>query len=941
MAGILTVAPLLILWGSRGAPRWSRRQAFEAGLLAVLLVLTEAAVFGDLLPTGARRYALDFMAVPPLVWAAFRFEQRETATAAFALSAIALWGTLRGLGPFVRENPGEALLVLQAFMGATSLMALLFAALVASSRQSAAAPLLEERLRFETLLSELTAGLIHVPLSGIDAALEAGLRDVVTFLVVDRGDIDEYLGGGLGTRIAWALPGLEAPPRVMEADRFPWATERLLRGEVVRFSRVEELPEAAAVDRASYQRSGTRSKVSLPLQAGGRVLGSLSFGSVRRERFWPDELVERLRLLSEAFASALERKRMDLTLAERLRFEKLLSNLTASFRDLGVIDFDREIRHGLHRMVEFLAADRGSLIEFAPNSRKVRSWALEEWMDVDEFPWLTERLQRGDSVSVSSLDELPDEAAVDRKSYLAYRVKPRLAVPLVVGGTVVGGLVFSAIGAARATSEELMQQLDLLAEVFANALSRRQVELEAQRLRRDLAHIGRISAVGELTASLAHDLSQPLTAILSNAQAARRLLAASPVNLAEFEPDPHRHRRGRQTSGRGDSSIALTAQEGRLRAGLSRSERDRERGGATRPERRGHPERGDEPRAGRRTSEGAWRPRSAPTGGPEPGDERPRCHARAAHRRAEARDPDRRKRREHRRRLRRRLGHRDRGGARGKDLPTAPHDQGRRSGHGPGHRAHDRRGARRRDLRMEPPAGRRDLPFHAANREGRVVVNAEAPRVFLVDDDASVRKSVTRLLSAAGYEVEVFTSALDFLTRPPYAGPCCMVLDVRMPGPSGIDLQTTLAAEGRRMAIVFVTGHIDVPMSVTAMKAGAVDLLIKPVDEEAARSGAIERALAKDARDRSDDAQLGELQQRVAKLTPRERQVFARVVTGMLNKQIAFELGMAEKTVKVHRARVMHKMQAGSVAELVRMADRVGVAGARACSEFRARKPAA
>jgi GAF domain-containing protein len=394
-------------------------------------------------------------------------------------------GTLHGLGPFVRANPHESLLVLQSFVSATCVMALLFAALVVASRQVAAAPLLEERLRFERLLSELTAGLIHVPASGIDSALEAGLRDVVTFLIVDRGDLDEYLGGGLGTRVAWALPGLEEPPRVMGADQFPWAAERLRRGEVVRFSRVDELPEEAAVDRTSYQRSGTRSKVAVPLQAGGRVLGSLSFGSVRRERDWPDELVERLRLLSEAFASALERKRMDLLLAERLRFEKLLSNLTAAFRDLSVIDFDREIRLGLHRMVEFLAADRGSLIEFSRDRRTVRSWAIEEWMDTGEFPWLTSRLQHGDSVSVSALEELPHDADVDRRSYLAYRVKPRLAVPLVVGGTVVGGLVFSAIGAARASSGELEQQLSLLAEVFANALSRRQVELEAQRLRQD------------------------------------------------------------------------------------------------------------------------------------------------------------------------------------------------------------------------------------------------------------------------------------------------------------------------------------------------------------------------------------------------------------------------------------------------------------------------
>jgi len=534
VAGILIVAPLLILWGTNARLRWRRQQIFEATLLALVLVFTEAAVFGDLLPTGARSYALEFMAFPPLVWAALRFGRRETATAAFVLSGIALWGTLHGLGPFSRANPNESLLLLQSFMSATCLLALLFAALASTSRQVADAPLLEERLRFETLLSDLTAGLIHVPASGIDAALEAGLRDVVTFLVVDRGDLDEYLGGGLGTRIAWAHEGLAEPPRVMLAHQFPWAAQRLQRGEAVRFSRLDDLPAEAAVDRASYQRSGTRSKVSVPLQAGGRVLGSLSFDSVRRERDWPDELVERLRLLSEAFASALERKRMDLSLAERLRFEKLLSNLTAAFRDLSIIDFDREIRHGLHRVVEFLAADRGSLIEFSQDRRPLRSWALEEWMDVDEFPWLTGQLQRGDSVSISALEELPRDAAVDRRSYLAYRVKPRLAVPLVVGPTVVGGLVFSAIGATRATSEELAQQVDLLAEVFANALSRRQMELEAQRLRQELAHIGRVSAIGELTASLAHDLSQPLSAILSNAQAAQRLLGADPVNLEEI-----------------------------------------------------------------------------------------------------------------------------------------------------------------------------------------------------------------------------------------------------------------------------------------------------------------------------------------------------------------------------------------------------------------------
>jgi C4-dicarboxylate-specific signal transduction histidine kinase len=260
----------------------------------------------------------------------------------------------------------------------------------------------------------------------------------------------------------------------------------------------------------------------------------LSFGSVHGERAWPDELVERLRLLSQAFASALERKRMELLLAERLRFEKLRSSLSVTFSHLSAVDFDREVQHGLHQIVDFLGVDRGSLIEFSRDGSTARSWAIEEWMDVDEFPWMTARLQQGDVVSVSQLEELPDEAAVDRRSYLAHRLKPQLAVPLLAGGAVVGGLVFSAVGAERARSDELLEQLRLLGEVFAHALSRKQAEHEAQRLRQDLAHIGRVSALGELTASLAHELNQPLTAILSNAQAAERLLAADVVNLEEI-----------------------------------------------------------------------------------------------------------------------------------------------------------------------------------------------------------------------------------------------------------------------------------------------------------------------------------------------------------------------------------------------------------------------
>ena len=392
---------------------------------------------------------------------------------------------------------------------------------------------LEERLRFETLLSELSAGLIHVPASAIDAALSRALQQVATFLGVDRGSLDVYTGSEPGIRISWSLPGLEEPPRVMDADQFPWAAKKLRRGDIVRFSRIDELPEEAALDRANYERVGTRSKVSLPLSAGGPMLGVLSFGSVRSERNWPVELVERLRLLSEAFASTLERQRMELSLAERLRFEKLLSSLSTALSQLSAGDFNREVQRALHHVVDFLGVARGSLIEFSRDGSTTHSWAIEEWMDVGEFPWMTARLQRGDVVSFSELEKLPDEAAVDRRSYLAHRVKPQVAVPLLAGGTVVGGLVFSTGDAERSRSDELllMQQLHLLGEVFANALSRKQGELETQRLRQELTHIGRVSAMGELSASLAHELNQPLTAILSNAQAAQDLLALDVLDL--------------------------------------------------------------------------------------------------------------------------------------------------------------------------------------------------------------------------------------------------------------------------------------------------------------------------------------------------------------------------------------------------------------------------
>lgn len=198
------------------------------------------------------------------------------------------------------------------------------------------------------------------------------------------------------------------------------------------------------------------------------------------------------------------------------------------------------------------------------------------------------------------------------------------------------------------------------------------------------------------------------------------------------------------------------------------------------------------------------------------------------------------------------------------------------------------------------------------------------PIVFIVDDDESVRKALSRLIKSVDLKVETFSSANDFLKRDPYDGPACLVLDIRMPGLSGLDLQAELAKSERTSSIVFITGHGNIPMSVQAIKAGAVDFLEKPFEEQDLLD-AVHLAIQKDRAVKEKLAELRKIQERVESLTPREREVFALVVTGMLNKQIAFEMGISEKTIKVHRARVMQKMQADSLADLVRMAEKASV----------------
>ena len=238
------------------------------------------------------------------------------------------------------------------------------------------------------------------------------------------------------------------------------------------------------------------------------------------------------------------RKQAERSLRHRLRFETALSEQAARFSSVSAAEVDGEIERALERIADVLEVDWGSLAEYSPETRQAQhtyTWVAHgvppppATIAFDDIPWVVAQLRRGALVRFARLEELPaDAAAVDRRTYRGLGVRSQVAVPLVVEGAVIGALAFGSVARERAWPDEFVQRLRLLGETFASTLTRRRAELEGQRLRQDLAHVGRVATMGELAASLAHELNQPLTAILSNAQAARRLLAADRADLAEI-----------------------------------------------------------------------------------------------------------------------------------------------------------------------------------------------------------------------------------------------------------------------------------------------------------------------------------------------------------------------------------------------------------------------
>ena len=226
---------------------------------------------------------------------------------------------------------------------------------------------------------------------------------------------------------------------------------------------------------------------------------------------------------------------------------------------------------------------------------------------------------------------------------------------------------------------------------------------------------------------------------------------------------------------------------------------------------------------------------------------------------------------------------------------------------------------------MSPSLGGGDstsLPLYVASLQRDESVKPSNQMVLVVDDDPSVREALSGLIRSVGLQVETFASAQEFLRHPRPDAAACLVLDVRLPGLSGLDLQRELTNSGERMPIIFITGHGDIPMSVRAMKAGAAEFLPKPFREQDLLD-AIREALQRDERSRAQRGELEHLRKKYSALTSREREVMVLVVRGLPNKQVAAQLGVSEITVKVHRHSIMQKMQAGSLPELVRMSERL------------------
>jgi FixJ family two-component response regulator/signal transduction histidine kinase len=807
----------------------------------------------------------------------------------------------------------------------------------------------QELVEFERLLADLSAGFINLPAAELDGALTDALRRIVELLAVDRCQLIRLSLGGDDANItqAWAVEGVAVAPRRSIASDFPWAVGRIRAGRAVVVPRLDDLPAEAAVDKASWLRIGVHSHLSMPMIVAGQVEGILALGCLRRERAWPEGLVSRIQVLAKVFASAMAHKQAEEDLAAAMRFERVVSDTLAALLGAGRSQLDSVIGTGLRDIAHVFGVERATLWQRAGDSSeftKTHRWqgdglsAPPDSTVAFDLPWIAAQLVGGSVVHFGRHAELPPEANSDLPALRALGTGAAVIVPLVVAGSVAGAL-------SLATSRERpdwppapVGRVKLLGEVFAGVLERGAAERREQEARAQAAHAARVGMMGSVAASLVHELTQPLAASLANAETAAELLAARAPDLDELR-----------------ATVADIVADDRRAGDLIQQLR--------RFLRRGAAERSEldlrqliEEVIHFLASEAASKDveivfdctQELPTfvgdrvqiqqvlmnlllngfdavAAKEPGTRRVLVLARPSEAAVVVEVTDQ---------------------GCGMDEATVarvfqPFFTTKPKGMGLGlsisqtivaahggtlivRSALGRGTTFRIELPSRPPDAIRPTPIET-------VASKSAGTIFVIDDDPSMRRALQRQLRGAGHRVEAFESAQGYLEHAVPEGVACIVSDVRMPGLSGLDLQDLLAQGKRDLPIVFVSGHGDIPSTVRAMRAGAVSFLTKPFTKDellAAVAVALARSRA------IDDARLqsAALQARYESLTPRESEVFALVVQGRPNKLIADRLGAAEATIKIHRGRVMEKMGAASLADLVRMAQRLGLQHAHAPS---------
>lgn len=813
----------------------------------------------------------------------------------------------------------------------------------ASTRPSSSS---EDLLAFARLLAELSARFINLPSAEVDAAITDALRRIVEILGVDRANLLRFPqdAGDANVTHSWATTGVPAVAPRSLSDSFPWGLRHVRGGHALVLARLDELPPEAAVDKASWERVGVKSNLTMPMIVGGRVEGAIALGCLRRRLDWPEELVAQMRILAEVFANALAHKRAQEALNSAIDFERMASAVLAALLAAGPTEQDSVIVAALRDLALLLGAERvilwerlGDQVAFFRSHRWLVAGAATPADSADraELPWVSAQLVAGSIVSFARHADLPPDASTDLPALAALDVRAAVIVPLAVSGAVVGALAFGTRHEDREWPEALVPRAKLLGEVFAGVLARREAERRQQEAQAHAAHAARVGTMGVFAASLVHELTQPVSASLANAEIAAELLAAPSPDLRELRAtvadilaDDRRAReliqQLRRFLRRGEVErieldlrelvedvvrlIGNAAAAKRIEIAIDVSDAlPKFMGDRVQLQQvllnlllNGCDAIADDPPALRRISVVA-RSSSPSTLSLEITDsgrglEEPLL--------ARVFQPF----------------FTTKPGGMGLGLSIA---QTIVAMHGGTISVRSTLG-RGTTFRIELPSKESVEPWPVLTGPAPID-GGHGGTVYVIEDDASMLRALSRHLTGAGHRVEAFATAMAYLDQASSADIGCIVSDVRMPGLSGLDLQASLVRANRNLPMVFISGHGDIATTVHAMRAGAVSFLPKPFTSSELLA-AVEEALARSREvDRTRRESAG-LRSRYESLTPREREVFALVTKGMLNKVIADRLGAAQTTIKIHRGRVMDKMGARSVADLVKMAGRLALA---------------